>query len=112
MTNNTVNQIASTTFSNVDNLFLKDYSTKHQQNAVFDSLKVSYKYKDGIGQTNLIEYPKLTQIYNYIDKYLVYYPNETDFWEILNKNLVIDLLTKPILRTFDFDKKLADIVDN
>ncbi|RUT05122.1 hypothetical protein DSM106972_039430 [Dulcicalothrix desertica PCC 7102] len=89
----------------------KDYSIEHQGGAVID-LNVGYKYKNGIGKTDPFEYPEFTQLYNYIDNYLVTYPNETDFWEILNKNLVTDLLTKPIPTTFGFDYKLADVVDN
>jgi hypothetical protein len=89
----------------------QDYQIQHQGGAVID-LNVGYKYKDGIGKNDPFEYPEFTQIYNYIDKYLVDYPNETDFWEILNKNLVTDLLTKPIPTAFGFDYKLADVVDN
>ncbi|KAM3099958.1 hypothetical protein ACKFKF_13300 [Phormidesmis sp. 146-12] len=61
--------------------------------------------------TNPLEYPEFTQIYNYIDNFLKTYPNETDFWEILNKNLVSDLLTKLIPTTFGFDYQLADVLD-
>ncbi|BAU12405.1 hypothetical protein LEP3755_29340 [Leptolyngbya sp. NIES-3755] len=75
-------------------------------------LLVSYDYKDGIGATNPLEYPEFTQIYNYIDNFLKTYPNETDFWEIVNKNLVTDLLTKPIPTTFGFDYQLSDVVDS
>ncbi|MBW4570410.1 MAG: hypothetical protein KME31_21010 [Tolypothrix carrinoi HA7290-LM1] len=89
----------------------KDYPIEHQGNSVLD-LNVNYNYKNGIGKTDPFEYPEFTQIYNYIDKYLVNYPNETDFWEILNKNLVTDLLTQPIPTTFGFDYKLADVVDS
>ena len=89
----------------------KNYAIKHQGDAVID-LKVSYDYIDGIGRKDPLEYPEFTQIYNYIDKFLVNYPNETDFWEVLNKNLVNDLLTKPIPTTFGFDYNLAKVVDS
>jgi archaellin len=88
-----------------------NYAIKHQGDAVID-LKVSYDYIDGIGRKDPLEYPEFTQIYNYIDKFLVNYPNETDFWEIVNKNLVNDLLTKPIPTTFGFDYNLAKVVDS
>lgn len=92
--------------------YFKDYLSQHQSNSILDSLKVSYKYKDSIDKINPLKYPDFTQIYNYIDKYFVNYPNEADFWEILNKNLVTDLLTNPIPTIFGFDYKLADLVDN
>jgi Ca2+-binding RTX toxin-like protein len=88
-----------------------DYAIEHQGNATID-LNVSYDYIDGIGIEDPFEYPEFTQIYNYIDNYLKTYPNETDFWEILNKNLVSALLTEPIPTTFGFDYQLADVVDS
>jgi RTX calcium-binding nonapeptide repeat (4 copies) len=88
-----------------------NYAIEHQGNATIDLL-VSYDYKEGIGVTDPLEYPEFTQIYNYIDNYLKTYPNETDFWEILNKNLVSDLLTEPIPTAFGFDYQLADVVDS
>ncbi|MEM9162316.1 MAG: hypothetical protein AAGC54_04520 [Cyanobacteria bacterium P01_F01_bin.4] len=51
------------------------------------------------------------QIYNFINTFLVDYPNETDFWEILNKNLVTDLLSEPIPTVFGFDYQLAEVLD-
>lgn len=89
----------------------KNYKIQHQGEATIN-LDVSYDYKNGIGKTDPFEYPEFTQIYNYIENYLANYPNETDFWEILNKNLVNDLLTQPIPTAFGFDYKLADAVDN
>jgi hypothetical protein len=88
-----------------------DYAIKHQGSATID-LCVSYDYIDGIGIEDPSEYPEFTQIYNYIDNYLKTYPNETDSWEILNKNLVSALLTQPIPTAFGFDYQLADMVDS
>lgn len=51
-------------------------------------------------------------IQKYVDNFLVNYPNETDFWEILNKNLVKSLLTEPIPTPYGIDYKLADVVDS
>lgn len=92
------------------NFAFKNYSIQHQGGAVIN-LDVHYDYKDGIGKTSPLEYPEFIQIYNYIDKYLINYPNETDHWEIVNKNLVNDLLTKPIPTKFGLAYKLADVVD-
>jgi hypothetical protein len=88
-----------------------DYAVERQGNAIID-LSVSYDYIDGIGIEDPVEYPEFTQIYNYIDNYLKTYPNETDSWEILNKNLVSALLTEPIPTAFGFDYQLADVVDS
>ena len=87
------------------------YEIEHQGQAVLD-LQVSYDYVEGIGENDPFEYPDFTQIYNFIDNFLTTYPNETDFWEILNKNLVTDLLTQPIPTAFGFDYQLANVVDS
>jgi hypothetical protein len=91
--------------------FFNDYAIEHQGGATIDLL-VRCNYKQEIRATNLRKYPERTQIYNYIDNYLKTYPNETDFWEILNKNLVLDLLTQPILTVFGIEYRLADVADS
>ncbi|ERT05000.1 PEP-CTERM -sorting domain protein, partial [Lyngbya aestuarii BL J] len=75
-------------------------------------LVASYDYVEGIGIDDPFEYPEFTQISNYIDDFLVNYPNETDFWEILNKNLVTELLTEPIPTEFGFDYQLGEVLDS
>jgi hypothetical protein len=40
------------------------------------------------------EYPDFVPIYTSIDNFLTNYPNETDFWEILNKSLTQQVLAK------------------
>ena len=44
--------------------------------------------------------------------FLVEYPNETDFWEILNKNLVTELLTEPIPTDNGIEYNLDEILDS
>ncbi|NJM63726.1 MAG: hypothetical protein HC849_31995 [Oscillatoriales cyanobacterium RU_3_3] len=46
------------------------------------NLDVNYKYREGIQN---FQYPDFVPIYKAIDSYLANYPNETDFWEIVNK---------------------------
>ncbi|MEG4214344.1 NHL repeat-containing protein [Microcoleus sp. Pol14C6] len=72
----------------------KDYTIEHQGlNTI--NLKVGYGLKPGITQN---EYPDFVPIYQSIDNFLVNYPNETDFWEIVNKNLTEKLLNEnPVL---------------
>jgi sugar lactone lactonase YvrE len=55
------------------------------------NIDVNYKYKDGIQN---YQYPDYVPIYNSIEKFLVNYPNETDFWEIVNKNLTEKVLAE------------------
>ncbi|MEM8810398.1 MAG: hypothetical protein AAGF01_30665 [Cyanobacteria bacterium P01_G01_bin.38] len=89
----------------------EDYAIEHQGQSQID-ITVSYDYVDGIGTDDPFEYPEFLQIYNFIDDFLVSYPNETDFWEILNKNLVTDLLNEPIPTVFGFDYQLSDVLDS
>ena len=64
--------------------FISDYSIEHQGRAVLD-VTLEYIYKPDLGNPEL--YFDFQQVVSYIDKFFVTYPNETDYWEILNKNL-------------------------
>ncbi|MEG3975110.1 hypothetical protein QT970_10870 [Microcoleus sp. herbarium8] len=72
------------------NFSLANYPIEHQglNNLNID---VNYKYKDGIQNS---QYPDFVPIYKSIDNFLVDYPNETDFWEIMNKNLTEKVLAE------------------
>jgi len=69
---------------------IPNYAIEHQglNNLNID---VKYQYKPGITQD---EYPDFVPIYKAIDNFLTAYPNETDFWEILNKNLTQKVLAE------------------
>jgi hypothetical protein len=72
----------------------KDYTIDHQGLNTLN-IKVGYELKPGITKA---EYPDFVPIYKSIDNFLVNYPNETDFWEILNKNLTQKVLDEnPVL---------------
>jgi hypothetical protein len=90
---------------------INDYAIEHQGNAVID-INVSYDYIDGIGVPDPLQYPDFVPIEKYIKNFLVNYPNETDFWEVLNKNLVTSLLTEPIPTPYGIDYKLANVLDS
>jgi hypothetical protein len=90
---------------------INDYAIEHQGNAIID-IDVSYDYIDGIGVPDPLQYPDFVPIYKFIDNFLVNYPNETDFWEILNKNLVQSLLTEPVPTPYGIEYKLADVLDS
>ena len=89
---------------------ITDYGLDHQGGAIVDIL-VDMDFKEGIGATNPFDYPEFVSIVNFIKDYLVAYPNETDFWEILNKNLAAALMTQAIPTTFGVEYHLADVVD-
>lgn len=89
---------------------ISDYGLDHQGGAIVD-IWVDLKFKQGIGLANPYDYPEFVSIVNFIKDYLVTYPNETDFWEILNKNLAAALLTEAIPTNFGVEYDLADVVD-
>ena len=86
---------------------LLNYDIEHQGQAVVDIL-VDLDYKEGIGES---EYPDFVPIADFINDFLVNYPNETDFWEIANKNLVETLLTEPIPTPYGIEYNLDEILD-
>ncbi|MEG4807753.1 NHL repeat-containing protein [Microcoleus sp. F8-D3] len=82
------------------NFSVKDYAINHQGLNKLN-LDVNYQYKPGITQQ---EYPDFVPIYKSIDKFLTEYPNETDFWEIVNKNLTQNILNEnPALAAIQID---------
>ena len=90
---------------------LLDYQIEHQGQAVID-IAVDMDYKEGIGQENPFEYPDFIPIAEFINNFLVTYPNETDFWEILNKNLIRTLLTQPIPTPYGVEYNLDEVLDS
>jgi len=72
------------------NLNLTNYAIEHQGiNNI--NVGVKYQYRQGIAAN---QYPDVNQVYNSIDRFLKNYPNETDFWEIVNTNLTQRLLAE------------------
>jgi hypothetical protein len=90
---------------------IEDYAIEHQGQAIID-VEVSYDYVNGIGVPDPLEYPDFVPINNFIEQFFVNYPNETDFWEILNKNLVTTLLTQPIPTPYGVEYKLDELLDS
>lgn len=89
---------------------MNDYVVQHQGLHVID-LEVSYDYRPGIGSDNPFEYPNFLPLATYINNFLVQYPNETDFWEIVNRKLVEGLLTDAVPTPYGFDYRLGDVLD-
>ena len=71
---------------------IPDYPIEHQVQALLD-IQVNYRFitTRPLKTEDYINYFPLTQE---IDQFLTEYPNETDYWEILNKKLVDFILEK------------------
>lgn len=98
---------ASTVFRSRSGQLTEDWNFSFQNYAINHqglnklNLDVNYQYKSGITQE---EYPDFVPIYQSIDKFLTNYPNETDFWEIVNKNLTQNILNEnPALGAIDIN---------
>ena len=90
---------------------ISDYSIEHQGGAVLD-VTLEYIYKPELGNPEL--YFEFQQVIGYIDNFFVTYPNETDYWETLNKNLSDQLATDTVDKSFGFtglDYRLRDSID-
>lgn len=88
---------------------IEDYYIEHQGTAILD-IDVTLEFKKSKGQRKSEDYYEFQQIIHYIDSYLVDYPNETDYWEILNTNLATSLITDKIPTAWDTQYKLAKSV--
>lgn len=71
--------------------FMNDYKMEHQGEANTLNIKVSYEYNAGITDQ---QYPDFIPIRKDLDAFLREYPNETTFWEIVNKQLTEMILKK------------------
>jgi hypothetical protein len=88
---------------------IDNYPIVHQGKAI-TKIEVSYDYVDEIGIPDPSKYPDFIPISNFIKNFIVNYPNEKDFWEVLNKNLVTALLTKPIPTPYGVRYKLNELI--
>lgn len=70
-----------------------NYPIQHQGGTILN-IEVAYRLTpEAIEQK---AYPDLVSVKKDIDNFFANYPNETDYWEILNKNLVKFILDKYI----------------
>ena len=88
---------------------IRDYYVEHQGTAILD-IDVTLDFKKPKGKRKPEDYYEFQQIIHYIDSYLADYPNETDYWEILNTNLATSLITDKIPTTWNTSYKLAKSV--
>ena len=74
---------------------MQDFKITHQSEDNILNIKVRFCYENGISNS---KYPDFRAILNDIQDFLTNYPNEADYWEIVNKNLTLMVLKKyPVL---------------
>ena len=71
---------------------LPSYQIKHQGEAMLD-IGINYRYIDN-PELDPNVYPDFVPIAKKVDQFLTNYPNETDYWEIVNRNLTQFLLNE------------------
>ena len=90
---------------------IRDYYIEHQGTAILDiDVTLDFKKPKGKGKRKPEDYYEFQQIIHYIDSYLADYPNETDYWEILNTNLATSLITDTIPTAWNTSYKLKKSV--
>ena len=83
---------------------LTDFKMDHQTQANNLNISVSYRYVVNIKNA---DYPDFRSLAKDIETALTKYPNEDDYWEIVNKNLTALLLKKyPALSSLAIELKV------
>ena len=70
---------------------IKDFRMNHQSQANNLNISVSYRYVSNISKA---DYPDFRWLAKDIETLLASYPNEDDYWEIVNKEITALLLKK------------------
>lgn len=70
---------------------IKDFKIDHQTESNNLNISVSYRYVVNIANS---DYPDFRLLAKDVEMFLTNYPNEDDYWEIVNKNLTLSLLKK------------------
>lgn len=70
---------------------IKDFKIDHQGEHNNLNITISYRYKAHLANA---EYPDFTLIARDIETLLTNYPNEEDYWEILNKKITLMVFEK------------------
>ena len=83
---------------------IRDFKVSHQGGNVL-TLKVRYDYRAGLRAAN---YPDFRELAKACEEFLRTYPNNTDFWEILNLKLTARLLRDfPALASITIEIRVA-----
>ena len=70
---------------------IKDFKTHHQTENHNLNISISFRYVSNITKS---EYPDFRWLAKDVETLLTNYPNEDDYWEIVNKQITLLLLTK------------------
>ena len=70
---------------------IQDFKINHQSENNNLNIKVRFCYENNMPNS---KYPDFRAILNDIQDFLSDYPNETDYWEIVNKNVTLMILRK------------------
>jgi hypothetical protein len=70
---------------------IKDFKVDHQSELNTLNISISYRYVVNIPNT---DYPDFRLLAKDVETLLTNYPNEVDYWEIVNKNLTSVLMKK------------------
>ncbi|PWT90737.1 MAG: hypothetical protein C5B55_09270 [Blastocatellia bacterium] len=70
---------------------IKDFKVEHQSEHNNLNISISFRYVTGIANS---DYPDYRLLAKDVEMFLTNYPNEKDYWEIVNKNLTSMLLKK------------------
>lgn len=70
---------------------IKDFKIDHQAETNNLNISISYRYVRDIADT---DYPDFRLLAKDVEMFLTNYPNEKDYWEILNKQITSMLLKK------------------
>ena len=70
---------------------IKDFKIDHQGEHNNLNITIRYRYKAGVTKA---EYPDFTVVLKDIEAMLTSYPNEDDYWEIVNKKITLMVLHK------------------
>jgi len=70
--------------------YIKNFKMDHQGEVQILNIKISMLYVAGIRDS---AYPDFRLIAHDVETYLSKYPNKTDYWEVLNKNVTGLILT-------------------
>ena len=70
---------------------IKDFKLDHQAESHNLNISISYRYVVNIANS---DYPDFRLLAKDVETFLGHYPNEEDYWEIVNKKLTQSLLTK------------------
>jgi hypothetical protein len=83
--------------------WIKDFKVDHQKEVNTLNISISYRYVANIADA---DYPDFRSLAKDVETLLTNYPNEDDYWEIVNKQLTSSLMKKyPALLSLTSDIK-------